>query len=133
VPEVRQWGNLNDYREKQGLPQIDLFSSAKTQPRITTKASTTDRFVDIIDEDESLKIIVEVPGFTKENLDIEINESGSTLTLKGKVDTREINQVIQLPSKIEPNKTKSSIRNGVLEIEGKKQKSSEKRHKLRID
>ena len=132
-PEVRQWGNLGDYREKRGLPQIDMFPRLKENPQISSKSFTADRFVDILDEDDSLKILVEVPGFTKENLKIEIDESGLGLSLQGKADSREINQVIQLPSKIEPKLTKSTIRNGVLEIRSKKQKTTEKRHQLNIE
>ncbi len=132
-PEVRQWGNLNDYRKKQGLPQFEMFPSLENRSHIPTKTSSTDRFVDILDEDDSLKIIVEVPGFTKENLGIEIDENGQELTLQGKADSREINQIIQLPSKIEPKQTKSTIRNGVLEIRSKKQITTEKRHKLSIE
>ncbi len=135
-PEVRQWGNLNDYREKIGLPQFDMFpinSQSPESPQISSKSVNTDRFVDILDEDDSLKIFVEVPGFTKESLSIEVSASGLELTLQGKVDTREINQVIHLPSKIEPKQTKSTIRNGVLEIRSKKQKTTEKRHKLDIE
>jgi HSP20 family molecular chaperone IbpA len=84
TPEVRQWGNLNDYREKKGLPQLDLFpvnSQSPRTPQIPAKSTNPERFVDILDEDDSLKIIVEVPGFTKENLNIDVNESGLELNL----------------------------------------------------
>ncbi|MHA1977541.1 MAG: Hsp20/alpha crystallin family protein [Candidatus Hodarchaeales archaeon] len=132
-PEVRQWGNLNDYREKQGLPHVELFSKHSESPQIASESTNPDRFVDILDETDSLKILVEVPGFTKESLNMEISESGLELSLNGKAGTREINQVIHLPSKIEPKQTKSSIRNGVLEIRSKKQKTTEKKHKLNIE
>jgi len=132
-PEVRQWGNLNDFREKKGLPPFDLFSTKDLNPQIPSKSTNTDRFVDIIDEDDFLKIIVEIPGFNKENLSIEVDQNGLELSIQGKVESREINQVIQLPSKIEPKQTKTTIRNGVLEIRSKKQKTTEKRHKLNIE
>ena len=132
-PEVRQWGNLNDYREKRGLPQLEMIPTHRETPQISSKSASSDRFVDILDEDDSLKIIVEVPGFTKDNLNIEIDESGLELTINGKADTREINQVVHLPSKIEPKQTKSTIRNGVLEVRSKKQKTTEKRHKLNVE
>ena len=132
-PEVRQWGNLNDYRQKSGLPQINWPFNQNILPENTSKQIESERFIDILDENEQLKIIVEVPGFTKENLSIEISEEGSVLLLNGKDGNREINEQIKLPSKIVPKETKSTIKNGVLEILSKKQKSSEKRHKLKID
>ena len=66
-PEIRQWGNINDYRQKQGLPAIEWPFQQNLKPQIQS-ASLNDYFVDIIEEDESFKIIVEIPGFTKENL-----------------------------------------------------------------
>lgn len=133
-PEIRQWGNLNDFRRKQGLPELRGplgLSSRSSLP--TGSSSPTDQYVDIIDEEDHLKIIVEVPGFTKDNLNIEINEVGSEITLKGKSELRELNQTIQLPSKIEAKTTNSSIKNGVLEIRGKKIENSSKKFKLKID
>ena len=132
-PEVRQWGNLNDYRQKIGLPQVNWPFNQNTLPQNASRQKKSERFIDILDENDQLKIIVEVPGFTKENLSIEVSEEGSVLDLNGKAMNREINERIQLPSKIEPKETKSTIKNGVLEILSKKQKSSEKSHKLKID
>lgn len=132
-PEVRQWGNLNEYRQKAGLPEVNWPFNQTSLPQNTTRQKQSERFIDILDENEHLKIIVEVPGFTKEKLSIEVSEEGTVLYLKGKVMNREINEQIQLPSKIEPKETKSTIKNGVLEILSKKQKSSEKSYKLKID
>ena len=131
-PEIRQWGNLNDYRQKQGLPTVEWPFQKNVKPQIQS-ALTSDYFVDIIEQDDSFKIIAEIPGFTKENLNIEVSEDGQELILKGKTDTREISQVIKLPTRIEPKLTKSTMINGILEIRSKKQKTTEKRHKLRID
>jgi HSP20 family protein len=131
-PEVRQWGNVNDYRQKQGLPALEWPVQENINPQIQS-ASMSDNFVDIIEEDDSIKIIVEIPGFTKENLTIEVSEDGQELILHGKTDRREINQIVKLPSRIKPELTKSTMVNGILEIRSKKQKTTEKRHQLRID
>ncbi|MFX0172605.1 MAG: Hsp20/alpha crystallin family protein [Candidatus Hodarchaeota archaeon] len=133
-PEIRQWGNLNDFRRKQGLPELKLPLRLSSRPSFPTSSSSQiDHYVDIIDEEDYLKIIVEVPGFTKDNLDIEVDELGSEITLKGKSKLREINKTIHLPSKIEAKTTNSSIKNGVLEIRGKKIEKSSKKFKLKID
>ena len=131
-PEIRQWGNLNDYRQKQGLPAIEWPFQPKLNPQIESK-HLNDYFVDIIEEEDSFKIIVEIPGFTKDKISVEVSEDNQKLILQGKSETREINQVVKLPSKIDPKQTKSTMLNGILEIRSKKQKTTEKRHKLRID
>jgi HSP20 family molecular chaperone IbpA len=76
---------------------------------------------------------VEVPGFTKENLSMEINHDGSEISLKGKSETRELNQSLVLPSKIEPKSVKSTITNGILEIRGKKTSENTDRYQLKIE
>ncbi|MFX1284383.1 MAG: Hsp20/alpha crystallin family protein [Promethearchaeota archaeon] len=132
-PEVRQWGNLNDYRRKQGLPEVQFPLKAFSKPLLQATSTSEENFVDFIDEDKHLKIIAEVPGFTKENLTIDINEEGSEIILSGKSESKELNQKIILPSKIEVNSIKSSINNGVLEIRGKKIKNSSKKFRVKID
>ncbi len=132
-PEIRQWGNLNDYRQKKGLPEIDTPFFNRLIPQIPSESNKSDRFVDIIDEEDTLKIIVEVPGFTKENLNIEINEDKQSIALTGEVGNRKIDETISLPSKIEAMQTKSTIHNGVLEILVKKITKAEKKQKIKIE
>ncbi|UCG89564.1 MAG: Hsp20/alpha crystallin family protein [Candidatus Heimdallarchaeota archaeon] len=132
-PQVRQWGNLNDYRRKQGLPEIQFPIKDLSEPRLPAISASEENFVDFIDEDEHLKIIVEVPGFTKENLTIDIDEKGSEVSLIGKSESNELNQTIVLPSKIEVKSIKSSINNGVLEIRGKKIKNSSQKYRVKIE
>lgn len=132
-PEIRQWGNLNDYRRKQGLPELQFPFRGLSEPALPTASTSDESYVDFIDEEEILKIIVEVPGFTKDNLTISVDESGSEITLIGNSESKELNQTIKLPSKIEPKSTKSSIKNGVLEIRSKKIKDSSKKYQVKID
>lgn len=134
-PEVRQWGNLNDFRKKRGLPEIKLpFKElGNSLPKASVEKYTNKPFVDFIDEDKNLRIIVEVPGFTKEDLSIDVNEEGTGISLKGKTERKEFDHIIQLPSKIEAKSTKSSINNGILEITGKKNGSSSKTYKVKIN
>jgi len=130
-PEVRQWGNINDFRRKQGLPEIEFPLKGVSEPRLPI--ASTERFIDFIDEENHLKIIVEVPGFTKESLVLDIDEDGSEITLTGTSENTELNETITLPSKIEVKSIKSSVNNGVLEIRGKKIKNSSQEFRVKID
>ncbi|MFX1505218.1 MAG: Hsp20/alpha crystallin family protein [Promethearchaeota archaeon] len=133
-PEVRQWGNLNDYRRKQGLPELEIPLRSISEPRLpATSTTTSERYIDFIDEDNHLKVVVEVPGFTKETLVIDIDEDGSEITLTGTSESRELNETIKLPSKIEVKSIKSTVNNGVLEIRGKKIKNSSQKFRVKID
>ena len=132
-PEVRQWGNLNDHRRKQGLPELEFPLKGLSEPRLPAASTSNERFVDFIDGDNHLKVIVEVPGFTKETLAIDIDEEGSEIALTGKSESSELNQTIKLPSKIEVKSIKSQVNNGVLEIRGKKIENSSKKFRVKID
>ena len=133
-PEVRQWGNLNDYRRKQGLPELEISSRRLSETQLpAASATTSERFIDFIDENNHLKVVVEVPGFTKETLVIDIDEDGSEISLTGTSDSRELNELIKLPSKIEVKSIKSTVNNGVLEIRGKKIKNSSQKFRVKID
>ncbi|MFX1516234.1 MAG: Hsp20/alpha crystallin family protein [Promethearchaeota archaeon] len=133
-PEVRQWGNLNDYRHKQGLPKLEIPLRRLSEPQLpATSTTTSERFIDFIDEDNHLKVVVEVPGFTKETLVIDIDEDGSEISLTGTSDGRQLNETIKLPSKIEVKSIKSTVNNGVLEIRGKKIKNISQKFRVKID
>ncbi|MHA1974742.1 MAG: Hsp20/alpha crystallin family protein [Candidatus Hodarchaeales archaeon] len=132
-PEIRQWGNFNDYRKKNNLPELGFPVMERTQPALTSGSNDSELFYDFVEDGDYLKVIVEVPGFTKKDLSVDINEKGTEITIKGKTETREVNQSISLPSKIEPKTTKSSVTNGILEIKGKKLGDSSKKIKLKIE
>jgi HSP20 family molecular chaperone IbpA len=133
-PEIRQWGNLNDYRKKQGLSEINFPLKGISEHYLPSKAtSSSNRYIEFIDEDDYLKVIVEVPGFTKENLNIEIDETGMEITLSGNSQQKELKETIILPSKIEAKTTKSSVKNGVLEIRGKKTGNTSSKINVKID
>lgn len=135
-PEVRQWGNLNDFRKRQGFPEIQVpigkfFNSQLSMGSVDSQ----NRYVDFIEEDETLRIIMEVPGLSKEDLIIDIDEKGAEIKVQS-VEDQQVKQVVTLPVKIEPNSTKTTLKNGILEIIGKKAlpgQSSTNRIKIEID
>jgi len=130
-PEVRQWGNLNDYRKKQGLPELTPFEGGNEG--LYLPSNSDDSSVEVIEDTDSLKVLVEVPGFEKNQLSIEVDETGTEITITGNNNSKKINKNIKLASKIEPNSLKSSIKNGVLEIYSKKNSNQQKKFKVKID
>ena len=131
-PEVRQWGNINDYRTQKGLPAIENPFMNFSRPQLESPENDQNSTVDIIDEEKQIVIIVDVPGFTKHDLTIEVTEEGSQIQLVGKTARKKLDKIINLPSRIDPKSAKSSIKNGVLEIKAKKNKEKTNK-KLKID
>lgn len=99
--------------------------------------------VNISESDAALHVLAEVPGF--EPKDIEISLEPMRLTISGKKESNQEQQekgkviykelcssqllrVVDLPVEVDPEKTKATLKNGVLELEmPKAQKSMAKR------
>ena len=87
--------------------------------------------LEITETDDSLSVRAEVPGFTSEDLKIEVEPR--RLTIAGKHETKEeskkgktvysercakeIQRVIDLPSEIDSSKVNATLKNGVLTLE----------------
>ncbi len=95
--------------------------------------------VNITDSDNALHVQAEVPGF--EPGDIQISLEPARLTISGKKESNqeqqekgkviyrelcstELLRVIDLPSEVDPEKTKATLKNGVLELEMPKSEKS---------
>ena len=74
--------------------------------------------VDIIEEEDFIHVMVEVPNF-KEN-DISLNVDGKTLTIKAGAQTKTYYKKVELPNAVRKDLVKSSYRNGILEVKLKK-------------
>jgi HSP20 family protein len=92
---------------------------------------------DIIDEDDKIILFVDLPGFSKNDIDVEIGENYVKIKAEEKKEEkrrylvkermRSFYRYIELPASIKENEAKAKFRNGVLEItlpkkEGKKGK-----------
>lgn len=95
--------------------------------RPANSAGTAKPAVDIIDRDEEVVILAEMPGVKKENLDISLQDS--TLSIKGEVtgyegenftyserDYRFFERAINIPVKVHVEKIKANLKDGVLEV-----------------
>ncbi len=74
--------------------------------------------VDVIEEDDEVIVVAELPGVDKDSIKIRVK--GRTLTIEVDDAERPYHKVLELPSKVKKENTKSAIRNGVLEVRLKK-------------
>jgi HSP20 family protein len=81
-------------------------------------SSQLEPLVDVIDEDEDIIIVAEVPGVEKDEIKVRIK--GTRLTIHVENPERPYHKEIELPAKVRKDHAKSSLRNGVLEVELKK-------------
>lgn len=101
-PIIREWGT--------GLPESDPLKPQPYVPEIPEPISQ----VDIDTENMRVRVIVEMPGFTKES--IKITGTQNQLQLSASQETRQIDTEIPIDAKVDPASAKATYKNGVLDI-----------------
>jgi len=84
----------------------------------TDLVETTAPLVDIFDEEDSLKVVVELPGIEKNDISLELAEG--FLTIKADSSLRKYYKEVKLPAMVEKEVVDSTYRNGILEVKLKK-------------
>jgi len=74
--------------------------------------------VDIFDEGDSIKVMAEIPGVEKDDINLEIAED--LLTVKVDTPTGKYYKEVKLPTVVERETVESTYRNGILEVKLKK-------------
>lgn len=97
-----------------GQPVVSTFGNIKRTPKGPAVSPDREPIVDIFDETEEVRIIVEVPGVAQENIKTEIKDD--VLTLEAKDASHKYHKEIVLPKQVDPGTLTSKYKNGVLEI-----------------
>lgn len=109
-PKVREFGNVK--RSKFGF-------GGMSRPEVT---SDMEPLVDVTTTDNEVKVIVEMPGLSKEK--IKINAYNNTLEVRSEDPQRRYHQTIEVPPETNIETATSSYKNGILEITFKKKEQS---------
>ena len=105
-PRIREFGNMN-MKEFMG-------SMGEPQPDIRIEPGAKKSMVDILQADDTLHVIIEMPGINKQ--DIMIDLVGDILNIKALSDERKFSEQIELPAKVLSDPIKATYKNGVLEV-----------------
>ena len=108
-PTVREFGNMKPgSRGEEGLP---LNLQDQREP-----------LIDVIDEEDQIIVLAELPGVDKEEIQLYVDEH--MLTIKVDTPERRYHKELGLPGEIDASSSKSTYRNGVLETVLKKKRSN---------
>lgn len=95
-----------------GRPEIREFG---TKPLIKeTGIEERKPLVDVIETDNEIQVIAEMPGVRKE--DIELKATERSLEIKAEGENRKYHEVVNLPAEVDPDSAKARYNNGVLEV-----------------
>ncbi len=122
----------------------DMFTRVREQDLMVTRAP----LVDLVDEGDKFRIVAEIPGVDKEDLDVRVYEDSVVIRAEKKLGKEEKGKnyyvrergytayyrTIALPEPVIPENAEASYRNGVLEIvlPKKSPQRSEGGHRLEI-
>lgn len=94
-PIIQRFGNTPDKQGFRPTPEIEPL-------------------VDVIEENDEIIVVAELPGVEKEEIKVHIK--GKNLTIRVENPQRPYRKTVELPTKVKKDQAKSSIRNGILEV-----------------
>ena len=97
-PIVREFGNV---RRGEGTPWRAIEAKRES-------------LIDVVSSDKEVRVIAELPGVSKEDVDVTVNEK--SLVISVDTESRKYHKELELPGVVDPQGTKSTYNNGVLEI-----------------
>lgn len=97
-----------------GRPVIEEFGNVKRVGRRPVIEEAMEPLVDVIEEEDKIVVVAEIPGIDKDKIDIRIKDR--TLIIKAKGKERKYYKEVPLPATVKPETAKAKYKNGVLEV-----------------
>jgi HSP20 family protein len=125
---IREWGPfVYGYSIKigpDGRPEIREFGNVKPTRFGPTVKEEREPLVDIVETDNEVHVVAELPGVEKE--DIKLHGTEDTLTISVDTPQRKYYKEVTLPAKVNVKEAKTQYKNGVLEVKLPKIKEEKK-------
>ncbi len=120
-PVIREFGNIKPTRTTAfGVPKRGLEVKAEREP-----------LVDTFDENGTIKVVAEVPGIEKKDINLELTDN--SLIISVNTEKRKYYKEVDLPSKVESDSAKALYVNGVLEVTLTKKQAKPKGQRIDIN
>ncbi len=116
-----------------GKPIIDSFGNLKAKPYSGEPEvkKVREPLTEVNEQGDQIIVICEMPGVTKEEIELKASRDSLTISTKKKVKGRSYYKEIKLPSAINSDYARARYTNGILEV--KLKKIDEKQTDIKID
>ncbi len=121
-PVIREFGNVK--------PSMGGGRFGTPRPKLSVKEDR-EPLVDAIVHDDMVKVVAELPGVEKS--DIALQCDGRNLTIKVETDRRRYYKDLELSVEVDPDTSKATYKNGVLELVLTRKSPGVKPKQIRID
>ena len=118
-PKIREFGNVRSSPLRGG------GGSSFSAPMISSERQP---LADVITTDTEVKVVVEMPGVSKENIKVNAYDSSVEITTTGQ-EERKYREVVEIPPETDIETAKSIYKNGILEITFKKKEQTKPKGK----
>jgi len=117
-PIIREFGNLKPGVSREGRPPLGL--QERREP-----------LVDVIEDDDTVKVLAELPGVEKD--DIQLFATERSLTINVDKPDRKYYKELEFPTEVDEASARSTYMNGVLETVFKKKERRGRGTKIKIE
>ncbi|BCU68190.1 heat-shock protein Hsp20 [Sulfolobales archaeon HS-7] len=114
-----------------GKPQIQEFGNVKRLGSKPVISNEREPLVDIIEKDNDIRVLAEIPGADKDKIKVSIN--GDKLFITADAQDKKYSKTVELPAEVDEDSVKATYKNGVLEINLKKKQQSFKGKEIKIE
>ena len=118
-PKVREFGNV-----RSPLSSSSRRGGSFTRPLIS---SEREPLADVTTTDKDVKVVVEMPGVSKQNIVVKVYDNSVEITTTG--TDRKYHEVIEIPPETDIETATSAYKNGILEITFKKKQQTKPKGK----
>ncbi|MBA7577197.1 hypothetical protein ES708_19043 [subsurface metagenome] len=118
-----------------GKPIMGSFGNIEKEPLTgeTKVRKTREPLVEVNEEEDQIVVIAEMPGVSKEDIEINATNRSLTISTEKNILGRKYFKEIELPDTINSGYAKARYTNGILEIRLKKLKEKEKGTSIEIE
>ncbi len=121
-PVIREFGNVK--------PSIRGGPFGRAKPTLDVKEER-EPLVDTIVHSDLVKVVAELPGVEKSDIALECD--GRNLVVKVDTDKRRYYKSLELPVEVDPDTSKASYKNGVLELVLTRKSPENRPKQIKID
>jgi len=121
-PIMQEFGNVKPSRR----PGAFGWEQPSLEPK-----TTREPLVDVINEPAQVRVVAELPGVEKSAIKTSITDESLTISVDSA--TQKYYKEVHLPTGVDPDSSKASYNNGVLEITFRKTQPKPKGREIHID
>ena len=125
---------FNVHFRPDGTPVVDSFGNLKTkpgEPGEPKEYGVRKPLVEISEEATQIIVIAEMPGVTKEDIELKATSHSLTISTENSKTDRNYYKEVELPAAINSDYAKARYQNGILEV--KLKKIDEKHTNIKVD